>query len=261
MKRYPPALVTAMLCAIVAATSARGQNPLNDTGVATCFNDNGSTGQVEPATHPRQDCRIGRDAAAGSSVLYKVGAGSKGFDFTKIANNGALLAATATLGTAPTAWACTYDNVTGLMWEVKTGTATDLRYGGNTYSWYETDNAINGGGSGWPNLGFCSGGISCDTQSFRNAVNTTALCTHQDWRLPTAQELKTLVDYSVAYNSGSATIDLLYFPNINPAPFWTASSMAANPANAAYVYFNGGYTVYNNKSITSGVLLVRRGLQ
>jgi hypothetical protein len=40
--------------------------------------------------------------------------------YTKIANNGANLPDSALLGTGPTDWACTRDNRSGLLWEVKT---------------------------------------------------------------------------------------------------------------------------------------------
>lgn len=40
--------------------------------------------------------------------------------YTKIANDGSALAATVALGTAPKSWACTRDETTGLVWEVKT---------------------------------------------------------------------------------------------------------------------------------------------
>jgi hypothetical protein len=45
--------------------------------------------------------------------------GAKGFDYSKIANDGSVLIAGAALGTAPVDWACTKDNITGLTWEVK----------------------------------------------------------------------------------------------------------------------------------------------
>ena len=46
------------------AASAAG---LNDTGQTTCYDDD-SAESPEPSTHPRQDCTVGRDAAAGGDV-------------------------------------------------------------------------------------------------------------------------------------------------------------------------------------------------
>src|SRR6187549_1514494 len=87
---------------------------LPDTGQSICYNDTDSP-DIVPAssavsisrdggTHPRQDCRFGRDPAAAVGALAKTGAGAKGFDYSKIANNGTVLPASATLGTAPTDW-------------------------------------------------------------------------------------------------------------------------------------------------------------
>ena len=68
---------------------------------------------------------------------------------------------------------CVHDNNTGLVWEVKT------QYGGirdryNRYSWYDPNSDTNGGHAGYPDLGACSGGISCDTYSYVQAVNALA---------------------------------------------------------------------------------------
>ena len=105
-------------CAVAAAG-------LNDTGVTTCADASGATVSCTAATAVQgQDARYGRDAAAGTGALTKVGGGANGFDFTKISNGtanvpGVVLPATAALGTAASDWGCTYDNTTGLMWEVK----------------------------------------------------------------------------------------------------------------------------------------------
>ena len=77
---------------------------LNDTGQTKCYDGGGgavscsSTAGGDGSATPRQDARYGRDAAAAALQLVKVGAGSAGFDYTKIANNGGTLAATAALG-------------------------------------------------------------------------------------------------------------------------------------------------------------------
>src|SRR5450756_1567125 len=66
---------------------------LNDTGITDCWNDTAvvTTGvEADTGTHPRQDCRYGRDPAAAAG-MPKTGAGGKGFDFSKIANDGTVL--------------------------------------------------------------------------------------------------------------------------------------------------------------------------
>ena len=100
---------------------------LNDTGQTLCYNAANTPVACSAAVgcdagvNSRQDARYGRDAQAAAGPLTKIGAGATGFDYSKIANNGSTLAANATLGAATTTdWACTKDNVTGLIWEVKT---------------------------------------------------------------------------------------------------------------------------------------------
>lgn len=89
---------------------------LNDTGFTTCADAAGATVSCTAASAVQgQDARYGRDAAAGTSALTKVGGGANGFDFTKISNAGTVLPATAPLGTVPGEWGCTFDNTTGLM--------------------------------------------------------------------------------------------------------------------------------------------------
>ena len=250
--------VLLLILAVALAAPALGQNALNDSGLDTCYDYSSATGGTEPASYPRQDCRFGRDAANAVAALVKTGAGTKGFDFTKIGNNGATLLANTPLGTSPTSWACTFDNTTGLMWEVKTAGATDLRNMNSTYSWYSTDTLSNGGYAGTPKNGVCQGGIDCDTMSYVKAVNTAVLCGHADWRLPTVEELLSLADFSQPYGSATA-IDTVYFPNMVDNVYWTGTNCAANNGSAAYVVFRGAYTVYNSKSMDFRALLVRSG--
>lgn len=208
MTRFPRVLLLALLFAAVPVHPAG----LPDTGQDICYNNTVADGVLaanldsiarDAGTHPRQDCRYGRDPAAAAGVLTKTGAGVKGFDYTKIANNGATLGAGAALGTATAAWACTKDNITGLTWEVKTATSTDLRYSGHTYTWYSTDGSINGGNAGDTGGNTCSAtlpGSLCNTQAYVAAVNAAQLCTYFDWRLPTQRELLTLVDAGVRHD-------------------------------------------------------------
>ncbi len=264
MTRFPRTLLLALLFAIFAPAHAVG---LNDTGIDTCYNDTvaDSVAASDPAsiardagTHPRQDCRYGRDAAAAAGVLPKTGAGAKGFDFTKIANNGSTLAASAVLGAGATAWACTRDNVTGLTWEVKTTGAADLRYSGHTYAWYSTDATTNGGIAGDPGSNTCNATLPsslCNTQAFVTAVNTAALCTYADWRLPTRRELHTLVHAGVS----NPSIDPAYFPTPQASDFWSGSSYVPDPADAWIVVFGYGVTVADVKTNANYARLGRGG--
>lgn len=215
-----------------------------DTGQDTCYNDtaadtvpasNAASVARDAGTHPGQDCRYGRDAAAAGSALPKIGGGAKGFDYTKIANNGAVLASTTVQGSGAGDWACTRDNITGLTWEVKSATATNVRYFGHTYTWYDSNPATNGGIAGTTGANTCSGtlpGGLCNTQAYNVAVNAAALCTYTDWRMPTIRELYTLADV----DNPTGGVDPSYFPDMGkPSDFWSATSYGEEGFDLAWM--------------------------
>jgi hypothetical protein len=166
--------------------------------------------------------------------------------YTKIANNGSALSDDAKLGTAPTDWACTKDNKTGLIWEVKTddGGLRDLN---KNYTWD-------------------------DSFSFATNVNTQGLCGAKDWRLPTNEELRGLVmcsdgkyndlqlDIICSTNWGitQPTIKTTYFPNTKSGWFWSSSPDASGDSGGVwFVDFGNGYSNTYGKDGSSYVRLVR----
>jgi len=192
-------------------------------------------------THPRQDCRYGADAAAVSGILAKAGGGAKGFDYTKIANNGFALDPGATLGSGSNNWACTRDGVTGLTWEVKSALNADLRYSGHTYTWFNSNSSTNGGNSGSSgSTGTCIPVSSlCNTAVYIAALNAAHLCTYTDWRLPTRRELFTLVDF----DGSSPAVEPTYFLNTTEGNFWTNSSSVQDPTAAWTIGFGDGVSL------------------
>jgi len=237
---------------------------LNDTGMTTCADAAGAIVSCTAATAVQgQDARYGRDAAAGTGALTKVGGGANGFDFTKISNGtasvpGVVLPSSAALGTGSNDWGCTYDNTTGLMWEVKT--YSGLRGGGSIYTWYSTNAATNGGNVGMPYPGgngacFLAGFGRCDTEKFTQDVNAIAMCGHSDWRMPTFRELTSLVRHGV-----NPTIDGGYFPNTEVNYFfWSGSPVANNSASAWSVNFSNGTPSGSSRYGYGQVRLVRIG--
>ena len=214
-----------------AAPPPASTDSLNDTGIDWCGDgaNNYDVGDaafkqqqcdaVANAGYPGQDGHYGRDAAARAGTLEKVGAGAAGFDYTKIANNGSELPASATLGSGPNDWACTRDNVTGLIWEVKVDNPSHMRHQGHTYTWYDPNSPD--GDPGTPNRGICTGS-NCDTTGFVQAVNAQGLCGVSDWGMPTRRELQEIVDYG----GHSPAIDTGYFPNTPSHWFWSGSPLA-----------------------------------
>lgn len=228
---------------------------LNDTGI-DFFADATSNGLTSaPAGFEGQDASHGRDAAALANTLTKTGGGVAGFDFTKLGSDGNPLADQNAVYAA-TPWNCVRDNATGLIWEVKTDDGA-LRDKDNTYSWYNTDPATNGGAAGTANGGSCTGGIDCDTTAYVAAVNAAGLCGYSDWRLPQVEELRSIVDYGVA--SPGPTIDTDYFPNTRSTWFWSASPYAGNSDGAWGVGFYRGLASVYYKSNDFDVRLVRGG--
>lgn len=234
------------------STSGGCYGKFNDTGIQSC-NNSLSDGLVCPvAGFEGQDGDYGRDAAALAGTLAKTGAGNAGFDFTKIANNGSTLPASAQLGTGPQDWACTLDNATKLLWEVKTDDS-GLRDKDNTYGWYNPDNTSNGGHKGFKGGGTCMGSISCDTQGYTRAVNAQKLCGKNDWRVPTQSELYSIVDYGRL----APTIDSDYFPNTEARPFWSFTPAAGEIYFVWFVNFYGGFDFTFGKYDIAVVRLVR----
>ncbi len=179
--------------------------------------------------------------------------------YSKIANNGSTLADSAKLGANSTDWACTKDNKTGLIWEVKT-TDGGLRDWKSYYSWYkpEGDNGGNAGyqnGNGHPE--WCKGS-DCDTYAFTNAINAQGLCGNNDWRMPTIDELKGLLATTSTVNqplNEKLYIDANYFPNTN---YWYwSSSPDASSSDYAWKGFVNGYSSGDFKYYYFVVRLVR----
>jgi hypothetical protein len=259
---------TLLLAALFAGIPVHAAG-LPDTGQDACYNETEAESAApsdaasvsnDAGTHPRQDCRYGRDAAAKAGVMAKTGAGIKGFDYTKIANNSTTLDAGTALGSAPADWACTKDNITGLTWEVKTLGSTDLRFAGHTYTWHSTDSGSNGGSIGNTGSNTCNSTVArslCNTQAYTAAVNNAALCSYIDWRMPTPRELLTLI----VADGTVPGVDLFYFPHPPAASYWSATpyTRAAAPGQLSVwlVDFLDGYVDSDDTSRFNHVRLVR----
>lgn len=241
--------------------------PLNDTGITLCGDYAYSTsGGVSDVHQNNLNCSLaggtdgdgdpvpdGQDGQTGRDVTASDNSdGHAGFSFTKLDSSGNPLAASAP------SWDCVQDNVTGLVWEVKT-TSAGLRYKNNLYSWYNTDLSNNGGATGTENGGSCSGGSGCDTEKYVVDINAlssgSGLCGFTDWRMPSDEELLGIT----SKDRFSPAIDTAYFPNTVGSYYWTSSPYAANAGNARLVSFGNGGEGSNGKSSNHYVRLVRGG--
>lgn len=210
---------------------------LNDTGITAsqCYQAGSdvlvacnSVGAI--ALNSAQDGMAGRDANAATNSNTD---GKLGFSFTSVTGG------------------CVQDSVTGLMWEKKT-TDGGLRDWNKTYT--------NFSASYDPILQY---GTSTDASGFVTAVNATNLCGYSDWRLPTADELQSIVDYS---KGQYLTIDTNWFPDTKgdvyystATSYWTSSPSVGSPSGAWVVFFSDGTIGGNYRNHTIYVRLVRAG--
>jgi hypothetical protein len=197
------------------------------------------------ALNPAQDGMLGRDADVASNSNTD---GDLGFSFTKIDASGAALPASAST------WSCVKDNVTGLIWEVKTVDG-GLHDAAKTYTNYDSTTALQINGTVAPLQSEID--AATNTVGFKNAVNSAGLCGASDWRLPTPGELQSIVDYGVA--TPGPAIDSNWFPNTQGIVFWSSSPYVGDPADAWYVNFNVGGVGSAFRTSTGYVRLVRAG--
>ena len=228
---------------------------LNDTGIPFCSDDstntaNCATVSADGGTQPRQDARYGRDAAAVAGKLPKVGAGEGGFDFTVLDASGQ--PTTPTSGVTP--HPCVRDNVSGLIWEVKTDDG-GLRDQDWTYTWYDSVHNYSGNAGTASGTSNCQTEGRCDTEKYVADVNATALCGYTDWRMPSLKALQDIVHLG----SAGPAIDPTYFPNTGGGHFWSGSPYAYSSSFAWYVGFSYGSVYYSFRYDDGSVRLVRGG--
>jgi len=201
-----------------------GAWPVPDTGQTTCYDD---VGNVIPCPSPGQPF-YGQDGNYSINPM----------SFTSL--SGGIMVK---------------DNVTGLIWEVKQNKDGVEDYSNphdadNTYTWYDSNPATNGGDAGTP-------GDGTDTEDFINDLNSAHFGGYSDWRLPNRKELRSIVDYSIPYPE--PTINTAYFPDTAASWYWSSTTYADNTGSAWVVNFGNGYGNVYYKRNSNYVRAVRGG--
>jgi hypothetical protein len=110
-------------------------------------------------------------------------------------------------------------------------------------------------GKSWNGKG-CLGSASAFTwESAKVLTNGYSFAGKDDWRLPSKEELSSLVDYETARPAFNTTI----FPNKTGFRFWSASPYAGDVSAAWAANLEHGSIYYYARSDTLGVHLVRGG--
>ncbi len=230
---------------------------LNDTGITFCrsassVNAACADAAAGTATYPGQDAESGRDVSAADDSD-----GRAGFAFIKLNAEGEPLANPAA-SYADSPWDCLEDTTTGLVWEVKSD-AADLGDRDDMYTWYQDNDQLNAGWAGNPgNAPSCFGydmampASYCNTQAYVARINAAGYCGSQAWRLPSIEELRTIVDYGVPGH-----IDGDYFVYNQIAEYWSATPLAADRTRARVLGFADALGGLGHKGQARYIRLVR----
>lgn len=188
------------------------QNLNSDTGIGAdqCYRS-GSNAPVacSDTDLPLQDGHVGRDVQVPDATD-----GRLGFSYSKVCHSGEV-AGTGTcptdpsLGDGPDDWACTRDNVSGAVFEVKTASgprAGSLRYT-NYNSKYNPRGKVH---------------AASNAQGYIDLLNSMQLCGASDWVFDHATRVQSIVNYGSS--ALQPMLDPLFFPNIAIGTYWTSSN-------------------------------------
>ncbi|MGD9975892.1 MAG: DUF1566 domain-containing protein, partial [Desulfatirhabdiaceae bacterium] len=216
-------LVLMVIAVLVGASLNLAAAPVPDTGQTKCYND---TGEIP--------CPSEGEPWYGQDGNYTINAPS----YTKLGYNDVVLLDDATYPE----WIMTRDNVTGLIWEMKTDdNFNSIHYAWHPFTWYDSNPETNGGYAGTP-------GNGTDTEDFIKNLNDNSFGGKTGWRLPTIQELASIVKYSIPYPG--PTIETGFFPHtLTPDyAYWSRSTCAPYISEAWKVNFASGDVSHIYKS-------------
>jgi hypothetical protein len=217
-----------LLPAVAAAQST--SNPDTTIGRHQCYRSGtDALGSCATTDLAGQDGQEGRDATVG---LAHDADGMLGFSFSKVCNSGAA-AGTGTcpadppLGEGPDEWGCTYDQVTGRTWEMKTHGG--LRDADALYTNYSPQ---------YDPVG--AYGSATDATGYVDRLNSTGLCGANDWVVEHIAVRQALVAFG--RKAAGARVDTAWFPTLQAGRYWTTADHAPDVRHEWTLDFSDGST-------------------
>jgi len=159
--------------------------------------------------------------------------------FQKLDGQGYPLADTATEFTM------VHDLISDLIWEVKP-LDTDVQGSDRMFTWYNPDNATNGGYEGTTTP-------YGDTQYYIDWLNRKQLGGQSNWRMPEISELMSLINVS----KNSPHIAIQFFPNTQSGCYWASTPHAQYSGDAWIVDFSDATDDYISKAHSCYIRAVR----
>ncbi|MDG9670502.1 DUF1566 domain-containing protein [Hahella sp. CR1] len=128
-------------------------------------------------------------------------------------------------------WACVADARNNVIWEVKSWQENVHHYK-SSFSWRLNDRGEAGRGS-------CILGDHiqpCDTDDLIAALNRVRYCGVASWRLPTIEELRSLMDRETY--PGQPMINAYLFPRTAVGPYWSSTVRDGDGSDFSVMTFN-----------------------
>ena len=170
--------------------------------------------------------------------------------YLKISHTGTPLGDDAVQGTTAATWACTKDQFTGLMWEVKTDA--------NTASVYTNYDSTAGNQKLISTMPYATANVtlpeinaSTNSIGFENSTNASALCGASDWVIPSVAQLKTLqtcvASATRLYVTDCTAVSPLFFPNTAAGDY-----ISSTPQSYSSKYYSGTESASFGSTFDSG---------
>lgn len=160
---------------------------------------------------------------------------------------------------------CVYDLVTGLTWEQKTDSG--LQANSHKYSWYNGTlgkeiSRLDEGKAKADTI--CKGSLDkCNTEVYLKTLNDMNYCGHNDWRLPTQQELVGIRDFGKVKVDSPFTnpiFNLVHVPDNGNSSMqdeaYTTQSISSNGGSVAIVNFSSDILITGLRPIKGGANFV-----